>query len=476
MSHMMNALQVAQWLPGSHLHGDGAVKVQRVNTDTRSTEPGDLFVALKGERYDANAFLLEAQQRGAVAAICNPGANRTGVTSMACIEVADTRLALGVLAHAWRQQFTLPLIAVTGSNGKTTVTQMLAAILAAFRPDGGSLATRGNFNNDIGVPLTLLRLRQEHQIAVVELGMNHPGEIATLAAMVQPTVALVNNAQREHLEFMHTVRAVALENGSVITPVAPQGAVVFPRDDAFTSVWEILAGHRRTVTFALDSAVGPNALGCVHAQWTGGAWQVHARGLGRELHYRLAIAGRHNVKNSLAAAAAALAAGVPDLAVVAGLEAFEPVKGRSKAVLLSVKGREVTLVDDTYNANPDSVRAAIDVLADLPGPRLLVLGDMGEVGHQGPHFHAEAGRYAKAKGIEHLLTLGEQAQMAANSFEGARHFPAVEGLIDALLDDLPRVHSVLVKGSRFMRMERVVDAMQAMVASTPTQPERRHAS
>jgi len=160
---------------------------------------------------------------------------------------------------------------------------------------------------------------------------------------------------------------------------------------------------------------------------------------------------------------------------VAGLEAFEPVKGRSKAVLLSVKGREVTLVDDTYNANPDSVRAAIDVLADLPGPRLLVLGDMGEVGHQGPHFHAEAGRYAKARGIEYLLTLGELAQMATNSFEGARHFPAVEGLIDALKDELPRLHSVLVKGSRFMRMERVVEAVQTMVVSTPAQPERRHA-
>ncbi len=475
MSPMMTALQAAQWLPGSHLQGDGAAQIHRVNTDTRSTEPGDLFVALKGERYDANAFLLEAQQRGAVAAICHPDADRTGVATMACIAVADTRLALGVLAQAWRQQFTLPVIAVTGSNGKTTVTQMLASILAAFRPDDGSLATRGNLNNDIGVPLTLLRLRQAHQIAVIELGMNHPGEIATLAAMVQPTVALVNNAQREHLEFMHTVRAVALENGAVITPVGPQGAVVFPRDDAYTSVWEVLAGHRRKVTFALDSAVGPDALGCVHAHWAAGAWQVHASGMGRELHYRLAIAGRHNVKNSLAAAAAALAAGVSNQAVVDGLQAFEPVKGRSRAMLLSVKGREVTLVDDTYNANPDSVRAAIDVLADLPGPRLLVLGDMGEVGHQGPHFHAEAGRYAKARGIEHLLTLGEQAQMATNSFEGARHFPAVEGLIDALLDDLPRLHSVLVKGSRFMRMERVVEAVQSMVVSTPAQQERRHA-
>ncbi len=471
---MMTVSQAAQWLPASRLQGDGAASVLRVHTDTRTIAPGDLFVALKGERYDANAFLLEAQQRGAVAAICHPGADRTGLTHMALIEVADTRLALGALAHAWRQQFTLPVIAVTGSNGKTTVTQMLASILAAHRPDGGSLATRGNLNNDIGVPQTLLRLRSEHQIAVIELGMNHPGEIATLAAMVQPTVAIVNNAQREHLEFMHTVRAVALENGSVITAVGLHGAVVFPRDDAFTSVWETLAGHRRAITFAMDGLAADNALGCVHAQWVAGAWQVHARGMGHELRFRLAIAGRHNVKNSLAAAAAALAAGVTADAVVQGLEAFEPVKGRSKAMLLAVQGREVTLVDDTYNANPDSVRAAIDVLADLPGPRLLVLGDMGEVGHQGPHFHAEAGRYAQAKGIEHLLTVGELAQVAANNFAGALHFNAHQGLIDTLLDTLPRLHSVLVKGSRFMRMEQVVDAMRVMAVHTTDQPEQHH--
>jgi UDP-N-acetylmuramoyl-tripeptide--D-alanyl-D-alanine ligase len=461
MNPMMIVAQAVQWLPGAVLRGDGSAAVNRVHTDTRSIEPGDLFVALKGERYDANDFLQEAQQRGAIAAICHSGADRSGLTSMACIVVPDTRLALGALARAWRAQFSLPMIAVTGSNGKTTVTQMLASILATFKPDGGSLATRGNLNNEIGVPMTLLRLRKAHQIAVIELGMNHPGEIAALAAMVQPTVALVNNAQREHLEFMHTVRAVALENGSVITPVGPQGVVVFPRDDEYTPVWELLAGARRKVTFALDDAPGQDALACSHAQWESGAWQVHARGLGPDLHYRLAIAGRHNVKNSLAAAAAALSAGVPASAVVNGLQAFEPVKGRSKALLLAVNGREVTLVDDTYNANPDSVRAAIDVLADLPGPRLLVLGDMGEVGHQGPLFHAEAGRYAKAKGIEQVLTLGELAQVAANAFEGARHFDSVDGLIDTLLGELPRLRSVLVKGSRFMRMERVVDAMAA---------------
>lgn len=471
---MMSLAQVIGWLSGAELLGDASTCVHRVHTDTRTVEPGDLFVALKGDRYDANAFLLEAQQRGAFAAICHPDADRSGVTTMACVLVPDTRLALGRLARAWRAQFKLPVIAVTGSNGKTTVTQMLASILTAFKPDGAALATRGNLNNDIGVPMTLLRLRSQHQIAVIELGMNHPGEIAVLAAMAQPTVALINNAQREHLEFMHTVRAVALENGSVITPVGPDGVVVVPSDDAHTPVWELMAGARRMVRFALDGAAGPDALVCRQAHWAAGAWQVHASGMGQDLHYRLAIAGRHNVKNSLAAAAAALAAGAPLSAVVDGLQAFVPVKGRSKAMLLAVQGREVTLVDDTYNANPDSVRAAIDVLVDLPGPRLLVLGDMGEVGHQGPMFHAEAGRYAKARGIEHLLTLGTLAEVAAHAFDGSQHFATVEDLIGRLLDELPHVRSVVVKGSRFMRMERVVDAMSGMVASTPTQQERRH--
>lgn len=469
---MTTLAQIVPWLAGARLHGNAAQSIVRVHTDTRTIEPGDLFVALKGERFDANDFLHEAEQRGAVAALCHPGADRSGLSKLVCIEVPDTKLALGALAAAWRDQFTLPLIAVTGSNGKTTVTQMLASILEAFAPQGGALATRGNFNNDIGVPLTLLRLRPQHRIAVVELGMNHPGEIAALAAMAKPTVALVNNAQREHLEFMHTVRAVALENGSVITPVGPHGVAVFPRDDAHADVWALLAGARRKVTFAMDGIESPDALVCVHAEWQSGAWVVHARGMGVVLHYRLGIAGLHNVQNSLAAAACALSAGVSVAAVVAGLQAFEPVKGRSKAVLLAVQGREVTLVDDTYNANPDSVRAAIDVLADLPGPRLLVLGDMGEVGHQGPQFHAEAGRYAKAKGIEHLLTVGELAQVASHAFEGARHFASTQTLIDAVQDELPRVHSVLVKGSRFMRMEQVVEAAMASAAKGQ---ERRHA-
>lgn len=460
MTHMMTLQQAAQWLPSARLVGDGTVLLQRVHTDTRTIEPGDLFVALKGERFDANEFLQEAQHRGAAAVVCHAEIDPSRYPSdLPRIEVADTKVALGMLAAAWRRQFELPLITVTGSNGKTTVTQMLASILDAYHPNGASLATRGNLNNDIGVPLTLLRLRAHHAMAVVELGMNHPGEIAALAAMAQPTVALVNNAQREHLEFMQTVQAVAQENGAVLAALGPQGVAVFPSDDEYTPVWQALAGTRRTVEFCLaaHSDAKSDTLACVSAQWAHGAWQVHGRGMGIELHYQLAIAGRHNVKNSLAAAACALATGVSVDAVQRGLEAFIPVKGRSRAMALQVKGHELTLVDDTYNANPDSVRAAIDVLAELPGPRLLVLGDMGEVGQQGPEFHAEAGRYAQAKGIEQLMALGDLTQSSAGAFAGARHFDSVDALNAAVRAALPELGSVVVKGSRFMRMERVVE-------------------
>ncbi|MBC7918076.1 MAG: UDP-N-acetylmuramoyl-tripeptide--D-alanyl-D-alanine ligase [Rhodoferax sp.] len=457
---MMTAAQVHGFLPGSVLVGDGAVSVQRVHTDSRTLSVGDLFVALKGEKFDANAFLPEAVAKGAAVLLCHPKSlPDAAIDQVPRIEVADATRALGALATQWRKQFSVPLIAVTGSNGKTTVTQMLASILQAAHPDGGSLATQGNLNNEIGVPMTLLRLRAEHRRAVVELGMNHPGEIALLAAMAQPTVALVNNAQREHLEFMHTIEAVARENGSVIAAVGAAGVAVFPHDDAYAPLWRSLAGERRVVTFAMAGAGDANSLVCRDAQWWGSHWAVRAEGMGVELEFALHIAGKHNVQNALAAAACALSAGVSAAAVQTGLAQFSPVKGRSRAMALTIGGKDITLVDDTYNANPDSVRAAIDVLAELPGPRLLVLGDMGEVGSQGPQFHAEAGRYAKSRGIESFMALGVLSQSAVDAFPGAQHFDAMDALKNAVTAALPQMRSVLVKGSRFMRMEQVVEEM-----------------
>jgi UDP-N-acetylmuramoyl-tripeptide--D-alanyl-D-alanine ligase len=461
MKPMLQMSTAVQWLPGARLVGDGAISVMRVHTDTRSVEPGDLFLALKGEKFDANTMLHEASKQGAAGLICHAGlAAASYPAGVPRIEVADTHAALTQLATGWRAQFSIPVIAVTGSNGKTTVTQMIASILQAAAGDN-ALATRGNLNNDIGVPLTVLRLRAQHRIAVVELGMNHPGEIEALAAIAQPTVALVNNAQREHLEFMHTVKAVAEENGSVIGALTASGTAVFPADDDFTALWADLAEPRRTARFALDATGHAQDLVCDTAQWLDGAWSVQATGLGHTFTFRLHIAGRHNVKNALAAGACALSAGVSVDAVVQGLESFVPVKGRSRAVALAMADRTRTLVDDTYNANPDSVRAAIAVLAELPAPRLLVLGDMGEVGEQGPAFHAEAGAEAKAAGIEHFYAMGELAKSAVTAFPGAQHFASVEALNAAVLQQLPQVNSLLVKGSRFMRMERVVEAVCA---------------
>jgi UDP-N-acetylmuramoyl-tripeptide--D-alanyl-D-alanine ligase len=471
MSAMLQLHRAMPWLQGATLLGDANTSVLRVHTDTRSVEPGDLFIALQGEKFDANSMLHEACARGAAALVCHAGLPAQSYPEgVARIEVADTRAALTQLATGWRAQFSLPLIAVTGSNGKTTVTQMVASILRAAAGDA-ALATRGNLNNEIGVPLTVLRLRAEHRLAVVELGMNHPGEIAALAAIAQPTVALVNNAQREHLEFMHTVQAVALENGAVIAALPANGVAVFPADDEFTPLWTALAAPRHLARFALAATATASAcdLVCQSATWDHSGWAVHASGRGQNFAFTLHIAGRHNVKNALAAAACALAAGVPLAAVVQGLEAFVPVKGRSRALALAMPDCSRTLVDDTYNANPDSVRAALAVLAELPGPRLLVLGDMGEVGAQGPAFHTEAGAEARAAGIDHLYAIGELARFAVAAFPGARHFESIDALNAAVLHVLPQTSSLLVKGSRFMRMERVVEAVCA-ATQTLTQP------
>jgi murE/murF fusion protein len=465
---MMNLQAALPWLTDARLVSAGVANANpvftRVHTDTRTLAPGDLFVALRGERFDGNDFLNDAKARGAVAALCEGDADaRLQAAGLPGLVVPDAKRALAQLATHWRAQFTLPLIAVTGSNGKTTVTQMIAAILRDFKPDA-YLATQGNLNNDIGVPLTLLRLRAHHEVAVVELGMNHPGEIAHLAAIAQPTVALVNNAQREHLEFMATVEAVAQENGTVIDALPGHGVAVFPSDDPYTALWVAQAGQRPVRQFCADTAPQATSVAEVRslqADWSGDAWQIAATTPEGDLHYALHIAGLHNVKNSLAAVACTLAAGVPLVNIARGLSQFEPVKGRSRALVVTHAGRAITLVDDTYNANPDSVKAAIEVLATLPGPRLLVLGDMGEVGDQGPQFHAEAGQLASALGIEHLLTLGTLSNFAAAQFKGARHFDDMPSLQAAVLAALPIVGSMLVKGSRFMQMERVVAAVTA---------------
>ena len=465
---LLTLAQAHALLPGSSLVGDGATPLLRVHSDTRTLRAGDLFVALRGERFDGNDFLAQARAAGAVAALAERGLGDTG-DGMPGLQVPDTLAALQQLAAAWRARLSLPLIAVTGSNGKTTVTQMVAAMLQAWCGDA-ALATAGNLNNHIGVPLTLLRLRQDavqqHRAAVLELGMNHPGEIALLARLASPTVALVNNAQREHQEFMATVLAVAQENGSVITALPADGTAVFPADDAYTVLWRGLAGTRRVMGFATQAAADVTATSAWNAD--AGRWDLTLHTPLGDVATTLRQPGQHNLRNALAAAACALAAGAPLAAVAQGLADFAPVAGRSQIGQLLLRGRRVTLVDDSYNANPDSVLAAIQVLAAMPGPRWLLLGDMGEVGAQGPQFHAEVGAAAQRAGIEHLWSVGA---LCAHLGTG-RHFADKTALLAALQDTstAPAAAAVLVKGSRFMKMEQVVQALRAQ-----SQAEAAHA-
>lgn len=461
---MMTLAQAHALLPGSTLVGDPATPIARVHSDTRTLRAGDLFVALKGERFDGHDWLDQAKARGAVAALAQRGLEAAALPGL---RVADTQRALEQLAAGWRARLHLPLIAVTGSNGKTTVTQMIASILRAWLADG-ALATEGNYNNHIGLPLTLLRLRQDdacwHRAAVVELGMNHPGEIAQLAAIARPTIALVNNAQREHQEFLADVDAVARENGAVMTALGAAGTAVYPADDAHAPLWHALAGTRPQLTFALQGEADLRAdalwISEADAGVHGAHWALVLHTPAGAVSLALRQAGLHNVRNALAASACALAAGAPLSALQRGLKAFEPVQGRSQRKTITLRGQPVTLIDDSYNANPDSVRAAIDLLAAMPAPRLLVLGDMGEVGERGPAFHAEVGAYARERGIEQLWCAGAHSAAAARAFgTAARHFAEVPALLAARAE-WPACASVLVKGSRFMRMERVVQALQ----------------
>jgi UDP-N-acetylmuramoyl-tripeptide--D-alanyl-D-alanine ligase len=417
-----------------------------VSTDTRSVRPGELFVALRGERFDGHAFLDNARAAGAAAVLVDE--KFSGEAPLPGVVVPDTRRALGELASHWRARFSPTVIAITGSNGKTTVKEMLAAVLRHHAGEEAVLATAGNLNNDIGVPLMLLRLRAMHRVCALELGMNHKGEIAYLARLVRPGIALVNNAQREHLEFMRSVEEVARENGSVYEALPPDGVAIVNAEDGHAAYFRRRAGARTIIDFGLGA-------GAVRGRYS-------LNGLASELELctpagvaraRLSIPGEHNVRNALAAAACAHAAGVPPDAIAEGLTAFRPYTGRLQ-VKKAASG--ATVIDDSYNANPDSVRAAIDVLAACPPPTVLVLGDMGEVGEQGAQFHREVGLYAKAKGISRLLCTGALSRQAAEAFgEGGEHFDS----IDAMAGAARNAASVLVKGSRFMKMERVVAAL-----------------
>ena len=459
---MMRLSEAAHAIP-AELRGEDRA-FDAVGTDTRALSPQALFVALKGDRYDGHDFISQAVQKRAAGAMIQKsglGIEDRGLSGrLPLLIVDDTKKSLGTLAAYWRNKFDMPLVALTGSNGKTTVKEMLASILreacsaqtTVLDPQSCVLATRGNLNNDIGVPLTLLELEAGHRYAVIEMGMNHAGEIRYLARLAVPDVALINNAGAAHVEFLGSVEAVARAKGEIFEGLKPDGTAVINADDRHAGLWRELAGGRSVVDFGIEHRAAVSAT--YQLSWLESEIVLKTpQGVARAL---LKAPGLHNVRNALAASAAAVALKVPAPAIAKGLERFSGTRGRLQR---KAGMRGAMLIDDTYNANPDSARAAIAVLARAPGKRLLVLGDMGELGPGAAEMHAEVGRRARESGVERLLTLGELSAHATRAFgPGARHFTRIEELLAEIENALAPDVAVLIKGSRSMRMERVVKA------------------
>jgi UDP-N-acetylmuramoyl-tripeptide--D-alanyl-D-alanine ligase len=440
----MNLLTAASAVDG-RVVGDDAV-FEQVVTDTRDLHGGELFIALQGEHFDGQDFAQDAKRSGAVAVM----ANRQLEIDLPTLVVADTTRSLGQLAAYWRQQFEIPVIGVTGSNGKTTVREMIARILES---DGPTLAAKRNFNNHIGLPLTLLQLRDFHRYSVVEMGMNCPREIGYLARIAKPTVAVITNAASAHLEGLGDVTGVARAKAEVFLGLQRGGAAVINADDRFAAYWLARGRRHKTVTFGLENQADVSG----EVESSDDAIQLEIRLPEESLEVTLNLLGRHNARNALAAAAAAWSVGCGAEQIKEGLEQVQPVNGR----LQPRQGRrQACVIDDSYNANPASLRCAIQVLARKAGLRILVIGDMAELGSEAASFHRAAGQYAREKGIDQLLTTGTLASLTAEEFGiGGSHYDNCDSLSDALLDLLGPQVNVLVKGSRGARMERVVEAL-----------------
>ncbi len=444
LSQAANALRAR--MDGSDVH------FSAVSTDTRTIQSGDLFIALKGDNFDGAKFVAQAAKAGAVAAVVNQDSGLLiQDAGVPLVFVEDSRLALGKLAAHWRAQFDIPLVAITGSNGKTTVKEMLAGILREVtKNEEEVLATKGNYNNDIGMPLTLLKLRATHRYAVIEMGMNHPKEIDYLTRIARPDVALINNATGAHLQGLGSVEGVALAKGEIFAGLAIDGTAVINADDPHVLMWRLLAGTHRVFDFALEHSAA------VKGKWTmqGYGGVLEMRTPAGEIRIDLRVPGEHNARNVLAAATAALALQVPLETIAKALGNFGGIAGRLQRID-GLNGS--TLIDDTYNANPASMRAALEVLAQATGKRLFILGDMGELGENAAQFHCEIGIAARELGIEKMFAIGDLSAGAVREFGvGAQHFDNAEALYSALKKELDEQTIVLVKGSRFMKMERVV--------------------
>lgn len=428
------------------------VEIASVSTDTRTLEAGDLYVALVGDRFDGHDYLQEAADKQAGAALVS----KDVVPLLPLLKVADTRLGLGELAAYWRQQASAKLVGVTGSNGKTTVKEMIASIL---RQQGSVLATRGNLNNDIGLPITLTRL-QDQDYAVIEMGANHAGEIGYLSNIARPDVAVLNNAGRAHLEGFGSVEGVARAKAEIFNGLGEHGICVFNADDDYADLWRASCAGKTSISFGCsESAMVRADSGNLALHWsdTGFRSNFEVQSPAGSFTVSLQLAGRHNQMNALAAVAACMALDVDTASIQAGLAAVAPVPGR----LCLLHGcNESWLIDDSYNANPDSVSAAIEVLAAAPGSRILVLGDLGELGETELALHAEIGRAALAGGVQRLFTCGQLSEAASSSFgNNGQHFADMEALVAALKRIVLAGDTVLVKGSRAAGMDRVVKAL-----------------
>ncbi len=448
MTITMTALAASNKLGARLINGDA--NFIGVSIDSRTITKGELFIAIKGENFDGHEYVEKAFARGASAALVSREVATTSQTPQ--IVVGDTILAMGRLAQFWRSQFAIPMVALTGSNGKTTVKEMLRSILVAHVGEHESetiLATAGNLNNHIGVPLMMMRLHHTHRYAVFEMGMNHLGEIDYLTRLVSPDIALIIMAGTAHIGELGSREAIAEAKGEIIAGLSLQGIAVLNMDDRFGSYWRELAGQRRVIGFgtaAKDDVVGKFAAQSLVIRHAGESVEVH-------LH----VAGEHNQRNALAATATAIALNISLQTVRDGLEDFEGVAGR----LRTYSGhKDATIIDDTYNANPDSVRAAIDVLAAKSGKRYLVLGDMGELGADAPAMHADIGAYARHAALDGLFALGTLTEQTVIELgRDGWHFESPEDLLEELEKVLAPNVTVLVKGSRFMKMERVVEKL-----------------
>lgn len=462
---------VTDWLSAHLPQASGSEMVQGVSTDTKSLQAGDLFIALRGTQFDAHEFLEEVREAGAVAAVVEAGhpvLTSPALEGWPLIVCDDTRHALGTLGQAWRARFDLPMIAVTGSNGKTTTKELVAHLCRAVVGEDAVLSTLGNFNNEIGLPLTLLRLGPQHRYAVIELGMSHPGEIAALAQLVQPTIAIVTNAQRAHLAGMGSLIGIAEEKGSLFDAIPEGGTAVVNLDDPHAQSWlnRVRPGRRILGTHVVgvsDTADSLSPAFVTESTATADGQRLDIQTPAGAVSVMLPLAGLHNASNATQALAAGYAAGL-DLAQMAqALAGFGGVSGRLQQKQ-GVAG--ATVIDDTYNANPDSMRAAINVLTtDATAlDTVLVIGDMGEVGDESAALHAEVGRYAAERGVDALYAVGPLSVSAVAAYGNSQpsrayHFKSQEELVTALRPTLTATTRVLIKGSRSARMENVVTAL-----------------